>query len=70
MPDVKGLLREYFNQYMSKQAASSFKTNQNRCLSAIPSIPIYLKDLGPKIDSYRYQNTVVDGLLGRTYNKD
>ena len=70
MPDMKGLLHEYFNQYMSKQAASSFKTNQNRCLRAIPSIPIYLKDLGPKIDNYRYQNTVVDAMLGRTYNKD
>lgn len=70
MPNVKALLREYFDQYMSKQAASSLKTNQNRCLRAIPSIPIYLKDLGSKIDNYRYQSTVVDAMLGRTYNKD
>lgn len=69
MPDMRTLLRDYFQQYMSKQAASSFKTNQNRCLRAIPSIPVYLNDLGPKIDNYRYQNTVVDAMLGRTYKQ-
>lgn len=70
MPDMSALLRDYFNQHMSKHSASSFKTNQNRCLRAIPSIPIYLKDLGPKIDNYRYQNTIVDAMVGRTYNKN
>ncbi|WP_407304067.1 tyrosine-type recombinase/integrase [Acinetobacter sp.] len=70
MPDMSALLRDYFNQHMSKHSASSFKTNLNRCLRAIPSIPIYLKDLGPKIDNYRYQNTVVDAMMGRIYKKD
>ena len=70
MPDIRRLLKDYFDQFMSKQAASSLKTNQNRCLRAIPSIPIYLKDLGSKIDDYRYKNTVVDAMIARTFNKD
>ncbi|MBV8621708.1 MAG: hypothetical protein JOY84_22805 [Curvibacter sp.] len=70
MPDMRRLLKDYFEQYMSKQAASSFKTNHNRCLSAIPAIPIYFKDMGPKIDNYRYKNTIVDAMMGRTFAKD
>ena len=46
MPEIRTLLKDYFNQYMSKQSPNSFKTNQNRCFSAIPSVPIYMKDLG------------------------
>lgn len=70
MPDMRALLRDYFNGFMSQHSPTSLKTNQNRCLRAIPQVPIYLKDLGPRIDNYRYQNTVVDAMLGRTYNKD
>lgn len=70
MPDMRRLLKDYFDQYMSKQAASSFKTNQNRCLRAIPSIPIYLKDLGAKISNYRYKNAIVDAMLKREFNQN
>jgi integrase len=70
MPDMRRLLKDYFTHYMSKQAASSFKTNQNRCLRAIPAIPIYLKDLGAKINNYRYKNTIVDAMLNRQYSSD
>lgn len=70
MPDVRRLLKDYFDQFMSKQAASSFKTNQNRCLRAVPSIPIHLKDIGAKIDNYRYRNFVVEGMLKKTYDKN
>ena len=70
MPNVRRLLKDYFEQYMSKQAESSLKTNQNRCLRAIPGIPIYLNDLGAKIDNYRYNNTIVDAMLKKTFNKN
>lgn len=70
MPNMSILLRDYFTKYMVKHAPSSLKTNQNRCLRAIPAIRIYLSDLGAKIDNYRYQNTIVDAMLGKTYNKD
>lgn len=70
MPDMRRLLKDYFEQYMSKHSPTSLKTNSNRCLRAIPQIPIYLKELGPKIDNYRYKNTIVDAMLGRTFNKD
>ncbi|OYO25899.1 tyrosine-type recombinase/integrase [Janthinobacterium sp. PC23-8] len=70
MPDMRRLLRDYFEQYMSKHAASSLKSNHNRCLQAIPAIPVYINDLGAKLDNYRYKNTIVDAMLGRTYDKD
>lgn len=70
MPDMAALLKEYFQQFMSKHSPLSLKTNQNRCLRAIPAIPIYINDLGPKLDNYRYKNTIVDAMVGRTYNKD
>ena len=62
MPNMRTLLKDYFEKFMSKHSESSFKTNHNRCLSAIPSIPIYFKDIGSKIDNYRYQNTIVDAM--------
>jgi len=70
MPNMRQLLKDYFNQYMSKQSPNSLKTNQNRCLRAIPSIPIYLNDLGPKINNYRYQSTIVDAMMSKVFNKD
>ena len=70
MPDMTRLLKDYFEQFMSKHSPTSFKTNQNRCLRAIPAIPISFKSMGPKIDNYRYKNTVVDAMMGRSYQKD
>lgn len=55
MPDLRKLLSDYFSEHMSKQAKSSFKTNQNRCLRAIPRVPIHFKHIGKKIDNYRYR---------------
>lgn len=70
MPNMRQLLKDYFEKFMSKQAESSYKTNHNRCLSAIPSIPVYFKHIGSKIDNYRYQNTIVDAMMKKVFNKD
>ena len=70
MPEIRTLLKDYFNQYMSKQSPNSFKTNQNRCFSAIPSVPIYMKDLGAKFNKYRYGNWIVQSMLKREYAAD
>ena len=70
MPNMRTLLKDYFEKFMSKQAESSYKTNHNRCLSAIPSIPIYFKDIGSKIDNYRYQNNIVDAMMKKVFNKN
>ena len=67
MPNMRTLLKDYFEKFMSKHSESSFKTNHNRCLSAIPSIPVYFKDIGAKIDNYRYQNTIVDAIFSPPY---
>lgn len=70
MPEIRTLLKDYFNQYMSKQSPLSLKSNQNRCLSAIPSVPIYMKDLGAKFNKYRYGNWIVKSMLKREYAAD
>ena len=70
MPNVEKLLSDYFTGFMSKHSPSSYKTNRNRCLSAIPSVRIYMKDIGAKINNYRYHNSIVDAMVGRTFNQN
>lgn len=70
MPDVRSLLRDYFYQFMSKHSPSSLKTNSNRCLSSIPAIPVYMKDMGAKFGKYRYDNWIVTAMLKREFADD
>jgi integrase len=63
MPDMRKMLSDYFHQYMSKQAQSALRTNQNRCLSAIPSISILAANIGSKLSNYRYGNWLENSRL-------
>lgn len=65
---IQMLLKEHFNQTMSKQAQSSFKTNQNRCLSAIPYFKIPYHLIAKRIDKYKYGNNFMEQMLNKTFD--
>ena len=66
--DVRLLLKSHFNETLSKQAESSFKTNQNRCLSAIPNFKIPYKLISARIDKYKYSKALIDKMLNRQFD--
>lgn len=69
---MRMLLREHFNQHLSKQSPNSYKTNQNRCLRAIPDFKIPYELIHTRINKYKHSKKMVDAIIeqytGQTYD--
>jgi len=70
MPSMAKLLKDYLAESVNKLSETSHKTNKNRCESAIPSVKIYMKDLGAKFGKYRYNESIVSSMLKVQYTDD
>lgn len=76
MPDMQGLLKTYYTKHaVNHLSESSLKTTKNRCLSAIPKVPLLVKKTSPCcskslaifrpsfVGSMRYMPPMSSGLL-------
>lgn len=71
MPDMQGLLKTYYTKHaVNHLSESSLKTTKNRCLSAIPKVPIYFADLGKRLEKYRYDNVWLQHMIKGTLDKN
>lgn len=62
------LLKEHFKQRLAAQSPSSYKTNQNRCLRAIPAVRIPYQLISKRIDKYKFTNEFAELFFKEFYN--
>lgn len=66
--DIRNLLKKHFTDTLTKQSPTSFKTNQNRCLSAIPGVKIKYTLIQKTINNYKFKKHFVDLMINRQFD--